>query len=212
MPVRLHFADCVFDTDLRELRRGDRVVPLSPKTFHLLEILLARRPAAVTHADLRQALWPGAVAGGTTLARLVADLREAVGDDAGAPRIIRTVHRFGYAFCGTALAEQIAGTGQACCALEWGPRLIPLPEGVHLIGRAADALISVASPRVSRRHAQIVVTAGGATLEDLDSTNGTYLDGERIGARVELKDQNQIVVGPVTLIFHASIEDDRTSV
>jgi DNA-binding winged helix-turn-helix (wHTH) protein len=210
--VRLPFADCVLDTDLRELRRAGEVRPLTPKAFHLLEILVERRPAAVTHDALRKALWPDAVAGGTTLARLVAEVREAVGDEASAPRVVRTVQRFGYAFCGSVTdnaessASELPGP-----ALGWGPLLIPLAYGANLIGRAPGALISVASTDVSRRHAQIVVTGEGASLEDLGSRHGTSVAGKPIDGRVNLKDRDEIVVGSVTLIFHASITDERTS-
>lgn len=208
--MRLQFADCVLDTELRELRRAGELRPLPPKAFHLLEILVERRPAAVTHADLRKALWPDAVAGGTTLARLVAEVREAVGDEASAPRIVRTVQRYGYAFCGSVTGSAEAGPLPGP-ALEWGSLLVPLAYGANLIGRAPGALISVASTDVSRRHAEIVVGDEGVSLEDLGSRHGTLVGGKRIEGRVILKDRDAIVVGSVTLIFHVSITDERTS-
>ena len=210
--MRLQFADCVLDTDLRELRRAGELRPLPPKAFHLLQILVERRPAAVTHADLRKALWPGAVAGGTTLARLVAEVREAVGDEASAPRIVRTVQRYGYAFCGSVTGNADAGAGPLPGpALGWGSMLVPLAYGANLIGRAPGALISVASTDVSRRHAEIVVGDEGVSLEDLGSRHGTRVGGQRIEGRVVLKDQDEIVIGSVTLIFHVSITDERTA-
>jgi DNA-binding winged helix-turn-helix (wHTH) protein len=204
--VRLCFGDCVLDTATRELTRGGAGAALSPKAFALLEVLAARRPDAVSHADLRKALWPDVEAGGTSLARLVNEVRAAVGDSAGDPRIIRTVPRFGYAFCGSARDES-AGV---VCALQWGAQHIPLPIGTYVIGRSADASIAIPATNVSRRHAQIVVTSAGATLEDLGSRNGTCLGDESISGIVALKNDDRIVVGPATLIF-IQADDDATT-
>ena len=154
----------------------------------------------MTHADLRKALWPDAVAGGTTLARPVAEVREAVGDEASAPRIVRTVQRYGYAFCGSVTDNAAASAGPLPGpALGWGTMLVPLAYGANLIGRAPGALISVASTDVSRRHAEIVVSDEGVSLEDLGSRHGTLVAGKRIDGRVVLKDHDEIVVGSVTL-------------
>ena len=49
-----------------------------------------------------------------------------------------------------------------------------------LIGREVECAISIDSPHVSRYHAKIIVGATGTTIEDLNSSNGTYVNGERI--------------------------------
>jgi DNA-binding winged helix-turn-helix (wHTH) protein len=202
--VRFHFGDCILDTDRRELMRAGRAVPLLPKAFHLLEVLVERRPGVVKQADLRDLLWPDALVGGTRVARLVNEVRAAIGDEARPARFIRTAHRFGYAFCGELSEEAAPASGGAGCALERGMRLVPLARGENVIGRAADALISVASSKVSRRHARIVVADGRATLEDLGSKNGTYLGDRRIEGPEELKPGDCITVGPVRLFFRVS--------
>jgi hypothetical protein len=53
----MRFADCVLDPEARELRRGGRDVPLSPRAFRLLTLLLERRPRPVSQRELRDALW-----------------------------------------------------------------------------------------------------------------------------------------------------------
>lgn len=62
----------------------------------------------------------------------------------------------------------------------------PLVGAVTVLGRGDEADIVVDDPGVSRRHAEIRVTSDGpnlvATLRDLGSTNGTLVDGERIGS------------------------------
>lgn len=212
--MRLRFGDCLLDTDVRELTRSGQMVPLSPKAFHLLELLAARRPSAVSQTDLRKELWPDTMMGGTTIARLVSEVRTAIGDEAGSGELIRTVHRFGYAFSGAATEETSSGatafrtTGYA---IQWGTQLVPLAPGENVIGRAADVLISVASSKVSRRHARILVISRRAT-EDLGSRNGTYINEQRINTSVELKHGDRIMIGPAMLIFCVSGDDGATSI
>jgi len=52
--------------------------------------------------------------------------------------------------------------------------------GSHLVGRADDTALTIRNPQVSRHHAVIVVTEAGATLEDLKSANGTFLNMQRL--------------------------------
>ena len=96
------FGDFVLDQERQQLLRHGKAVPLEPKAFELLDLLLDRRPRVLTKAQIRDVLWPGVVVGETSLPRLVADLRQALGDDVQRPRFVRTAHGFGYAFCGEA--------------------------------------------------------------------------------------------------------------
>jgi DNA-binding winged helix-turn-helix (wHTH) protein len=206
-PLRVRFGDCVFDTSARELRKAGRSVHLAPKSFQLLELLLSRRPRPVTKAEIRDALWPATAVGSSSLARVVADLRSAIGDDARRPRLLRTVHGFGYSFLGQTLREHAPGAEQAdalACRISWGEREIPLGEGEHILGRLPDASVWIDSTNVSRRHARIVVSGGRATLEDLGSKNGTYLRGTKLTGPSELTDGDVITLGPVVLKFRAA--------
>ena len=214
--MQLRFGDCVFDSATREvLRRGGRV-DISPKAFRLLELLLTRRPQAVTRAEIHDSLWPATYVSASNLGRVAADLRSALGDDARHPHYIRTIHGFGYAFSGEAGddAEPLPEPLEArVCSLVWGTREIPLAEGQHMLGRAPDASVWIDSTKVSRQHARIVVSGGRAMLEDLGSKNGTYLRGKRLAAPSELSDGDLIGVGPVVLKFRspraqASTESD----
>ena len=56
--MRLAVSDWVFDSDVREVVRNGRAVPLSPKAFALLELLIRRRPKAVSKAAIHDHLWP----------------------------------------------------------------------------------------------------------------------------------------------------------
>jgi TolB-like protein/tetratricopeptide (TPR) repeat protein len=96
--MRLLFGDCTFDSAARTLVRGGEPVRLSGKAFQLLELLLTARPNPIDKAALFAKLWPDTFVSEANLASLVKEIRAAIGDDARAPRFVRTVHRFGYAF------------------------------------------------------------------------------------------------------------------
>lgn len=93
------FGEYQLDDARRELLRLGVPVHLTPKAFELLRLLLERRPAAVSKADIHDRIWPGTFVSDVNLATLVFEIREAIGDDPHAPRFIRTVRGFGYAFC-----------------------------------------------------------------------------------------------------------------
>jgi DNA segregation ATPase FtsK/SpoIIIE, S-DNA-T family len=59
-------------------------------------------------------------------------------------------------------------------------RVLALPRGIVTIGRAADCDLVLTDPDVSRRHACLTVTAGGITVHDLDSSNGTTIEGVHV--------------------------------
>jgi len=200
--VPLRFGEFTLDEDRRQIFRGAETVPLEPKAFALLSLLVARRPKALSKAQIRELVWEGTFVSDTTVAGAVADLRAALGDDAREPRFVRTLHGFGYAFCGTVGDERApAAAGDATAALLWAGREIPLPDGEHLIGRGGECLLRCRSVRVSRRHARITVRGAHAVLEDLQSRNGTAVGGRRIAGPVELRHGDTIGVGPEELVF-----------
>jgi len=208
--VRVRFAEFVVDSGSRELLGQDGPCRLSPKAFECLRALLERRPRAVSRAELHDRLWPKTFVAETSLRRVIAEIRAALGDDERRPRFIRTVRGFGYAFCGAAGEERVgrrASEGTTACRLEWNEREIPLREGENILGRTDDAVAWIDSPRVSRRHARIVVSAGQATIEDLHSKNGTTVSGRRIDGPTPLQGGDQIELGSVLMtfrVFHAT--------
>ncbi|HEY6064771.1 MAG TPA: FHA domain-containing protein [Thermoanaerobaculia bacterium] len=202
--MRLAVSDWVFDSDTREVVRKGRAVPLSPKAFALLELLIRRRPKAVSKVEIHENLWPGTFVSPANLANLVVELRAALGDDARKPRILRTVTRFGYAFAadGAASAEKPArGTKTFACRLVWGPREIALDSSENLIGRDSASVVWIDDVSVSRRHARISVDETGATIEDLGSKNGTYVRGRKIVRPAGLNDGDAIKIGPARMVF-----------
>jgi DNA-binding winged helix-turn-helix (wHTH) protein len=199
--LRLRFRDFLFDVGTRSLTRGDRPVPLSPKAFRLLEVLVLRRPDAVSHDELRRTLWSDTADGGTTLARLVSEIRTALDDHDDAQPIVRTVYRFGYAFAEATAEEARTTPPVGRYAIRWGSQLVPLADGENLVGRGLDGVIAIPSSKASRRHARIVVSSGNAVIEDLGSRNGTKVNDAVIEGPVELKNGDRIRVGPAVLVF-----------
>ena len=214
--MTIRFGDFTFDPDARDLARAGRRVSLSPKAFHLLGVLLASRPRALAQTELRDLLWPDTHVARTSLARLVTEIRQALEDDAGSPRYVRTVHGFGYAFCGTVVDEGPAqrpsapGVADPGCALVWGERAYRLLEGENIIGRAPECRLPIDSSQVSRRHARVFVSGSQATIEDLGSKNGTFLGGRRIERPTRLEDGAAVIVGPALLVFHGASGQDST--
>jgi len=73
---------------------------------------------------------------------------------------------------------------------------------VITIGRAVENDIVITSKRVSREHARLRREGWRVMLDDLGSTNGTYLNDERVFEPAALHDQDRITIGDVTFTFH----------
>jgi DNA-binding winged helix-turn-helix (wHTH) protein len=203
--VSLRFGPFAFDASSRELRSGDRLVPLSPKAYELLALLLEVRPRALSKAELRDRLWPDSFVGETSLPRVIGEVRRALGDSPAEGRFLRTVQRFGYAFAGRASEDRVGRQpAGGSCALMWGGQIVPLAEGENLIGRDPDCTVRIPSGLVSRHHARVVVASGRATLEDLGSKNGTRLRGHPASGPVHLGDGDEIRIGPALLVYCAA--------
>src|SRR5918996_1001935 len=214
--MRVHFGDITLDSASRQLARGDTAIHLSPKAFDLLCHLVERRPTAVTKDQLFELVWPGTFVVEANLTVLVTELRRALGDDAHAPRFVRTVHKHGYAFCAEAseigplrqapaLSERqrVEGGGTVRTWLLWNDRVLPLAEGENVIGRDPACSVWLDQPGVSRRHARGVVTDERAEIEDLGSKNGTFVSDAAITGPRQLRDADVIQLGSVDLTYRS---------
>jgi len=203
--MRVRFGPFLLDTGARELRREGAPVHLSPKALRLLETLVKRRPDAVSKADLHDVLWPQTFVVETNLANLIGELRAALGDEPRRPRYLRTVHRFGYAFREGALEESGAPSArpgpQATCRLVWKGGAATLAEGDNVLGRDPGLTLQLDAPGVSRRHLLLRVRDGEATVEDLGSKNGTYVNGRKVTAPTRLADGDDVLAGSFLMKF-----------
>jgi DNA-binding winged helix-turn-helix (wHTH) protein len=216
--MRLAFGDCVFDSDLRELSRGGKPVHLTPKGLRLLELLLERRPRPASKSQIRDAVWPATAVAEGSLANIVFEVRTALGDDPREPRFLRTVHGFGYAFCGDASDAESPGAAGPAPSIVLPPpfRLVApegefgLDQGENLIGRDSDCTVCIRSTTVSRHHARILVRGEEALVEDLRSKNGTFLSGARIDRPTPLKDGDPLQIGSFQATFRAFTPESST--
>jgi predicted component of type VI protein secretion system len=71
-----------------------------------------------------------------------------------------------------------------------------------ILGRATECTIVVVHRSVSREHARIRADGRRWRLEDLGSTNGTFLNNERIIVPVQLRDGDRLSIGDVEFVFH----------
>lgn len=209
--VRLVFGDLMLDLGTRQLLRAGAELRLSPKAFELLRLLIENRPRAMSKDDLIERLWPDTYVAEANLPSLIAEIRAVAGDHADEPRFIRTIRRFGYAFCGTVTDDELpSGATPLGSWLMCEGRQIRLADGENIIGREPEATAWLDFFTVSRRHARIVIAGGRATLEDLGSKNGTQLRGQRISGAVELTDGDEIRIGSVVLSFRMPMRPGST--
>ena len=78
-------------------------------------------------------------------------------------------------------------------------RVVPLAKPRVVIGRA-DCDLVLSDPELSRQHALIAINGTNARLEDLGSTNGTFVDNKRIET-ADLVDRSEFRIGSHELVF-----------
>lgn len=74
-------------------------------------------------------------------------------------------------------------------------QIYPLQDGDLELGRAEEATLQLDDDQVSRRHARLTITGDEVRLEDLLSTNGTWLNGQRLAGACPLRDGDRIRIG-----------------
>ncbi len=96
--LRLQFAEFSLDRRNACVWRGSETLKLKPKAFDVLRYLVEHAGQLVSKDDLWRAVWPDVAVTDGVLAVCLTEIRQALGDDAKAPRFIETVHRRGYRF------------------------------------------------------------------------------------------------------------------
>ena len=201
--MRVRFGDVTFDDDSRQLWRGGEEVHLSPKALELLKLLIERRPKAVPKADIHERLWPGTFVSESNLPTLVTEVREALGEDARQPRLIRTVHGFGYAFQGDVQQSDEPAKDTRGWLVGETDRLA-LFEGENILGREGPDVVILKSSTVSRRHARVVIDARGVFVEDLGSKNGTYVNDVAATSLLPVVHGDRVRTGSLVFTFSAA--------
>jgi DNA-binding winged helix-turn-helix (wHTH) protein len=205
--MRVAFGRFTFDTETRDLLDAGTRVHLSPKAFDLLNLLLARRPAVVSKREIHDQVWKDTFVSEANLSVVIAEIRQVIGDDSRQAGFIRTVHRIGYAFSGPAQdlasVRPPAGTEERLCWLVRNDRAFPLTLGENVAGRDPRCDVWVEASGVSRRHARLDVDTESTTIVDLESSNGTFVGGQRLTGPRRLQDGDVIELGAASLTFRA---------
>jgi TolB-like protein len=96
--VIFRFADCLLDTERRELRRSGVLRALEPQVFDLLEYLVRNRHRFVSKTDLKSAVWGARIVSEAALHTRVSAARNAIGDSGADQRLIQTMRTRGFRF------------------------------------------------------------------------------------------------------------------
>jgi len=99
-----------------------------------------------------------------------------------------------------AVSAQELGLEREIATLSWNGKQREIEKRRIVIGRSKDADIQVEDPNVSRRHAEVRQEGAAYWVVDLDSTNGTEINGRRL-KRAKLRPGDTITVGSTELVF-----------
>ena len=190
----------------RTLVRDGREVPLIPRCFDLLVLLVERRNEAVSRHDILDAVWSDVVVSDGALSQAVRILRRTLGDDPREPTFIRTVPRHGYRFVCADVVEEPDEGPPAPLRTAAGPARTPAEPGASdSFDQALEALLDddvrdAHGADVRRRQAAETLHQLGTAeaLDRLDRRKGCAV------ARAYLRETRWDVpgAGPVPLLGH----------
>jgi predicted ATPase/DNA-binding winged helix-turn-helix (wHTH) protein len=171
--------DLRVDPPNRRLTRGAIGIPVEPKAFAVLLVLLARAGELVTRDELLDAVWGHRHVTPATLNRVMMLLRRAIDDDPERPRFLETVHGAGYRFVGP--VERVAESRGQARAHFGPPPIAQLPAKLEsLIGR--EHQLAQLRSMLSEHRAVTVIGPGGmgktqCALEVARQCEGDFPDG-----------------------------------
>jgi len=188
-------------------------VHLTRKAFDLLLLLLQARPNAVSKDAIYARLWPETFVSDASLQTLIHEIRLAIDPPGAQESWIRTVHGVGYRFSGDVLSDAGPRPPQLEPTVAWlvGESMrVPLRIGENILGRGLPEVTEIDLPTISRRHARIVVSKDGITLEDLGSKNGTWLKDERLADLRALTDGDVLHLGTARFTLRVARSPETT--
>ena len=125
-PDRYRFAEFTLSTRQRQLFRNGQALPLIPRYFDLLVLLIERRPTAVSRTEIFDRVWTDVVVSDGALSQAIRTLRRTLRDDSREPTFIRTVSRHGYSFLFKDVVEE-SEDGASPATLPTLPAASPAP-------------------------------------------------------------------------------------
>ncbi|HKQ98113.1 MAG TPA: winged helix-turn-helix domain-containing protein, partial [Candidatus Polarisedimenticolia bacterium] len=145
--LRFRFETFTVSTGRRLLLDSGREVPLIPRYFDLLVLLLAERHRAVKREEILDAVWRDVIVSDGALSQAVRTLRRALRDTAREPRFIRTVARHGYRFVHDGVVEEVDASAEVPVAERASSPAAPQPPAAEPHAPAA-APAPVVAPAV----------------------------------------------------------------
>jgi eukaryotic-like serine/threonine-protein kinase len=200
LPHFYEFGPFRVDPAQRVLLRDGRIVPLQPKAFEILLLLVRNPKRLIGKEELLATIWPGLVVEESNLSQNIFVLRKALGDGEGSQRYIVTLPRRGYQFAqavqipsadspltGESPATPVAGAHEAPLATQSRKPRIPLPVW-GIIAAVAVATILWADWE-HRKPRPALVASDTVVLADLvNSTGDPLFDGAlRLGLAAQLE-------------------------
>lgn len=151
--VRYRFSEFTLSPQRRLLVREGREVPLIPRYFDLLLLLIERRHEAVHRREIFDRVWADGIVSDSALSQAIRTIRRTLGDDSREPRFIRTVSRHGYRFVFPDVIEEDD-------AAAW-PDAVPAPPDLPIATEPPIERLSQAPARASAGGALAGIAAGG---------------------------------------------------
>ena len=109
--------------------------------------------------------------------------------------------------------QQQQSRDQAYLIVISGPhvgKMFKVDQSEATVGRSSKADMYVNDVGISRRHARLVAYGNDVFVEDMESANGTYLNGDRVKRRVQLEDGDKITLGSTTILkftYHDRLDE-----
>src|SRR5215470_3794308 len=125
--LRLQFGEFALDQRNACVWRGSETLKLKPKAFDVLCYLVEHSGQLVSKDDLWRAVWPDVAVTDGVLAVCLTEIRQALGDNAKAPRFIETVHRRGYRFIAPLTTQS------PTLSVDAAPAVLSLPDKPSIV-------------------------------------------------------------------------------
>jgi len=207
MSDSFRFGEFELDVAAYALRRNGQRIKLEQAPMDLLVLLVRKAGRLVTRTDMQAALWGGDVFvdHDAAINTAIRKIRRALDDDAEQPDFVETVVGKGYRFVADAVGMSPNSLDHRLPTylVTRGKQQFVLNTGENLLGRDPRATVYIEHPSVSRRHARISLDPTRAVLEDLESRNGTFVEGRKVDvdAPIEIHDGAIIGLGPIAMTF-----------
>jgi DNA-binding winged helix-turn-helix (wHTH) protein len=206
--------DWLVEPTLDRISRDGQFVRLRPRAMDVLICLALASGKLASKQNIIDAVWRTEYVSEHALTQVIAELRSALGDDARNPIYIENIPRRGYrlvaAVTPVAVSVPAARDASLPFKLQSEDGDHPLTQGPNINGRMGDADICIDRTEVSRCHARIAVVGTTATIEDLGSKNGTFLNGERLEGPALLANGDEIWIGRSVARLRFLIEGEPT--